>query len=165
MSTSPIPSPQFRVYFALQQAVLLEKARTTQAQVFSRFSLPQELRLAGSFTLFVTLLSQLIRLGLNSYPVTAANRLVFVTADYLADQLTIRITDGGSGLRYQTTSRLGDTVTDHTRLTPQRILTEAELITRGSFHGQLSIRSFQHRGTQLTLELPVPTDSQIPGRS
>lgn len=159
MSTLSFHSPSFRIYFALQQAVLLEKARTTQAQIFSRFSLPAELRLTGSFTQFVTLVSRLIKLSLDSYPATSPNRLVFVTADYLAEQLTLRITDGGSGLRYQTGQMLGDKTHDQ-RPTSQRALAEAELITQSAFHGQLFVRSFPQRGTQVTLQLPIPTYNQ-----
>lgn len=169
MSSSPtlssLPSPQFRIYFALQQAVLLEKARTTQAQIFSRFSVPKELHLTGSFTKFVSLVSQLIRLSLNSYPVTVANRLTFVTADYLANQLTIKITDGGSGLRYQTVHMLSDKTTDQGQFKPQRVLAEAELMTHSAFQGQLFVSSFPQRGTQVTLHLPVPTYTQTPDKS
>jgi len=164
MSTSPIVIPQFRIYFALQQAVVLAKARTTQAQVFSRFSIPSELRLRGSFTQFVTLIGQLIKLSISSYQQTAAHRLVFVTADYLVNQLTIRVTDGGSGLRYQTGKLLGDK-TLHSHSTPQRILAETELTVRSVFRGQLLVKTFPQRGTQVTIQLPVPTYTQTPDTS
>ncbi|HCC84112.1 MAG TPA: hypothetical protein DEP87_00270 [Candidatus Pacebacteria bacterium] len=150
----------FRVYFALQQAVLLEKSRGAQNQIFCRLSIPEELQISGSFTSFVSLLSQLIGLGIHSYCPNVHQKLVFVTADWRATELTIRITDGGSGLRYQTSIQMSDGGNKNGAIRPQLILLQAERLIHRNFHGSLSLRSFSNRGTQVTLKLPVPSDSQ-----
>jgi len=158
-----LSAPSFRIYFALQQVILLEKARFTQGQIFARYSIPTELRLFGSFSGFTSLVSSLIRQGLNSYPVASANRLVFVTADYSANELTVRITDGGSGLRYQTKSYLRES----SQYLPDQIksLNQLEKTMKYQFRGEITIHNFTTRGTQVTLKFPVPSDSQTRDKS
>lgn len=149
----------FRVFFALQHVVLLEKSRISQGQIFARLDIPTELRLRGRFSLFVSLLSSLIRQGLASYPAASANRLVFVTADYASRQLTLRITDGGSGLRYQNRLHLNDSTV--TSVSLFKSLSQLEKLINTNFSGQIEIHNFTKRGTQVTIKLPAPTDSQI----
>lgn len=157
-SSSPIQElleqPNFRVYFGLQQTVLMEKARTQFGQIFTRFDIPIELRLFGKFSLFTNLITTLIRQSLASYPVASANRLVFVTADYFQAYLTIRITDGGSGLRYQNRQLLRDSSATNNEV---KSLSQLERLVKTYFQGEVEIHTFASRGTQVTLKLPVPT--------
>jgi phosphoglycerate-specific signal transduction histidine kinase len=156
MSTTS--SPTFRIYFALQQAILLSKAQTQPAQIFSRISMPTELFCTGSFSLFVQVLTQLIFKGLQAYGLTNTNKLVFVTADYQLPYLRIKITDGGSALRYQVSGKLlRDTTLP---IGHYRSFTTLTAVIKHKFNGELTARSFGSKGTQVTIELPVPSDTQ-----
>lgn len=159
---SVLNQPNFRIYFALQQVVLMEKARISQGQIFARFDIPTELRLVGKFSIFVDLFTTLIRQSLTSYPMTAVNRLVFITADHQNNQLTLRVTDGGSGLRYQNRQLLRETSNYLT--TNFKSLAQLEKILWINFKGKIELHNFATKGTQATITLPAPICNQNLGK-
>jgi|GEM_PF-6560470 len=154
--------PSFRIFFALQQVILMEKARVQFGQIFSRIDIPAELRLFGKFSIFTDLLATLIRQGLASYPAQSTNRLVFITADFQAPELTVRVTDGGSGLRYQNRHLLRDIAATSTN---SKSLPQLEKLIKTNFNGQVEIHNFAHKGTQVTLKFPAPNYNQSLGKS
>lgn len=157
-----LAEPNFRVYFGLQQTILMEKARMQFGQIFSRIDIPSELRLFGKFSIFTSLLTTLIRQSLASYPANRPNRLVFITADYQTPELTVRITDGGSGLRYQNRQMLRDIAASSIE---SKSLSQLEKLIKINFKGQVEIHNFAHKGTQVTLKFPAPTYNRNLDRS
>lgn len=152
--------PQFRVFFAVQQAVLWQKSLNPTLQIFCRGSIPQELKLGGSFSSFVVVLRNLIQLALRTYTGSAAQRLVFITTDVTDSQLVVRITAGGGGFKFGTS----EAISESSQAQPH-LLTESIRLIETQFSGHFELKTFSQRGVQAIIKLPTQTDNQNHDRS
>ena len=156
-------SPQFRVFFAVQQAVLLQKSTDQRLQIYARTSLPETLKLRGSFTGFVLLLSSFIQLSARSYQDSQLQKLVFVTTDLIEQKIILKITAGGSFWRPATDAVLNDAaqLPSETR----QLLSESIRVVQQDFLGNFELVSFPQRGTQVILTFPTQIGNQSHGTS
>lgn len=157
-----LATPQFRIFFAIQQAVLLQKNLDTRLQIYVRTSLPETLKLSGSFSAFVLLLSSFLQLSARSYD-QKQQKLVFVTTDLINQNIILKITAGGSLLQAKTNLALNENlvIADETK----QQLSESIQAVQRSFRGNFELISFPDRGSQIIVTLPTQTDSQNHDRS
>lgn len=156
-------TPQFRIFFAIQQAVLLQKNLDLKLQIYVRTSVPETLRIPGSFSSFVLLLSSFIQLSARSYQETQLQRLVFITTDLLNQKIIMRITAGGSLLQSSANAVLNDSPQFPGET--QQLLSESIKIVQHDFHGSFELVNFPQRGMQVVVTLPTQIGTQSRGRS
>lgn len=156
-------SPQFRVFFAIQQAVLLQKNTDPHLQIYARTSLPEALKLRGSFTSFVLLLSSFMHLGARSYQEGQLQKLIFVTTDLLEQKIILKITAGGSFWRPDTEAVLNEAAQLPSETRQQ--LSESIRAVQQDFRGSFELINFPQRGTQVILSFPTQIGSQSHGTS